>query len=72
METICNHFAINWGFKQPAVIGLVDLRYVLIKLALAEDMAVTRTRGSHRMEGAMFNHGRRIFTLAGSLLLLYG
>lgn len=54
MEVIRNHIASFWGLKQSTVVGLMDPRHVLVKLASAEDLAIVWTRESHQMEGALF------------------
>lgn len=53
MEVIRNHIAKNWELKHD-VVGLLDPKHVLIKLADSEDFAFAWTRDNHQTEGALF------------------
>lgn len=54
METIRIHINEKWGLQQVAIVGLIDARHILIKLANAEDFALAWTRDNHQMEGALY------------------
>lgn len=50
MYTFRNHIATRWGPKEIQIIGLIDQRHVLIKLASAHDLARVWTIESYQME----------------------
>lgn len=44
----------SWGLSQPAVVGLLDPRHVMIHLSSHEDMVKAWTRESHIIDSSLF------------------